>query len=413
MSTTTQHEPTTTSTDGSGRQPSTDREAAGLWRVIAAREVTTKLGDRAFLGGIAFTLAIVVVAFIVTFFVSAQTTSYDVAVVEDETPILTAAAATLSGGEDDPVAVDPVEVADAEAAEAAVTDGDADVALLRTDEGYELVSESGADSGLEAALRAAVSEAALTANAQAQGVDLEQLAAGSELGTRELDEREESGPRSAIAFGFAIVFLMTAIGFGMAIAQAVVREKESRVVEILAAAVPIRALLWGKVVGNSVLALGQVVLLVAVSLAGLAATGYGDLLAGISGAMAWYVVLFVLGFVTLAALWSVAGSLASKQEDLGSTTVPVQMLLFIPYFVALLAGETVRTVFSMLPIVSTMVMPGRIAEGGVPLWQIGVAIGSTLVAAIVFVRVGERVFERTVLRTGGKLGYREALSIKE
>lgn len=413
MSTTTQHEPTTTSTDGSGRQPSTDREAAGLWRVIAAREVTTKLGDRAFLGGIAFTLAIVVVAFIVTFFVSAQTTSYDVAVVEDETPILTAAAASLSGGEDDPVAVDPVEVADAEAAEAAVTDGDADVALLRTDEGYELVSESGADSGLEAALRAAVSEAALTANAQAQGVDLEQLAAGSELGTRELDEREESGPRSAIAFGFAIVFLMTAIGFGMAIAQAVVREKESRVVEILAAAVPIRALLWGKVVGNSVLALGQVVLLVAVSLAGLAATGYGDLLAGISGAMAWYVVLFVLGFVTLAALWSVAGSLASKQEDLGSTTVPVQMLLFIPYFVALLAGETVRTVFSMLPIVSTMVMPGRIAEGGVPLWQIGVAIGSTLVAAIVFVRVGERVFERTVLRTGGKLGYREALSIKE
>jgi len=413
MSTTTQHEPTTTSTDGSGRQPSTDREAAGLWRVIAAREVTTKLGDRAFLGGIAFTLAIVVVAFIVTFFVSAQTTSYDVAVVEDETPILTAAAASLSGGEDDPVAVDPVEVADAEAAEAAVTDGDADVALLRTDEGYELVSESGADSGLEAALRAAVSEAALTANAQAQGVDLEQLAAGSELGTRELDEREESGPRSAIAFGFAIVFLMTAIGFGMAIAQAVVREKESRVVEILAAAVPIRALLWGKVVGNSVLALGQVVLLVAVSLAGLAATGYGDLLAGISGAMAWYVVLFVLGFVTLAALWSVAGSLASKQEDLGSTTVPVQMLLFIPYFVALLAGETVRTIFSMLPIVSTMVMPGRIAEGGVPLWQIGVAIGSTLVAAIVFVRVGERVFERTVLRTGGKLGYREALSIKE
>jgi hypothetical protein len=39
------------------------------------------------------------------------------------------------------------------------------------------------------------------------------------------------------------------------------------------------------------------------------------------GAVAWYVALFVLGFVSLASLWSVAGSLASRQQDLQATTV--------------------------------------------------------------------------------------------
>ena len=75
-------------------------------------------------------------------------------------------------------------------------------------------------------------------------------------------------PTTAIAlmiatFAFAILFMFSAMTFGMQIAQSVVTEKESRIVEILAEAVPIRQLLIGKVVGNSLLALSQVVLIVA------------------------------------------------------------------------------------------------------------------------------------------------------
>lgn len=385
-----------------------------LWWLIAQREISTRIRDKAFVGGTAFSVVLIIGVFIVTTLISGGPRSYDVAVIEEPPGVVDAAVQTLSIGEDEPAEIDVLTVDSVEAAEEAVLDGDADLALLPTTDGYEIASEDGSDSQLASALRAAIAETVYATNAEAAGVDLAELAAGTAVDHRALDpDSSQAGPRTAVAFGFAIVFLLTAMSFGMAISQSVVREKESRVVEILAAAVPIRALLWGKIVGNTVLALGQVVVLVAVSLAGLAFTGYTDLLAGLSGAMAWYVVLFILGFVSLAALWSVAGSLASKQEDLQSTTLPGQMLLFVPYFVSVLAGEGVRTVFSMLPIVSTMVMPGRIAEGHVPLWQIAVAIVSTVVAAVVFVRVGERMFERTVLRTGGKLGYRQALAIKE
>ncbi len=141
-----------------------------------------------------------------------------------------------------------------------------------------------------------------------------------------------------VNIGLALVFYMTALGFGMMIAQSVVQEKESRVVEILAAAVPIRALLWGKVIGNTVLALSQIVVIAAASLIGLLLTDQADILKVIAPVAGWFVVFFVLGFVALAGLWAVAGSLATRQEDLGSTTLPGQMILMIPFFFAVFAG---------------------------------------------------------------------------
>jgi ABC-2 type transport system permease protein len=73
-------------------------------------------------------------------------------------------------------------------------------------------------------------------------------------------------------------------------------------------------MLWGKVLGNTVLALGQTLLIAVVGLLGLALTGRGHLLAGLGPAVAWYVALFLLGFVSLASLWSVAGPLAAGRR---------------------------------------------------------------------------------------------------
>ena len=62
-----------------------------------------------------------------------------------------------------------------------------------------------------------------------------------------------------VAIGFGLVFFMSAITFGSTIAQSVVEEKQTRVVEILMSAIPVRALLAGKIVGNSIMAFGQIV----------------------------------------------------------------------------------------------------------------------------------------------------------
>jgi ABC-2 type transport system permease protein len=56
-----------------------------------------------------------------------------------------------------------------------------------------------------------------------------------------------------------------------------------------------------------------------------------------------------------------------------------------------------------------MTMPGRLAQRDVPGWRIAVAIATTVAAAVVFVRVGERLYERTLLHTSRRMSYREAL----
>jgi ABC-2 type transport system permease protein len=385
-----------------------------VWRIVAEREVKVRLHDRTFLLATGFTLVLLVGLFVIMSFVGGGSDEYDVAVAraEDERLVSLAESSLRDGSGDEQARVDAELVADVGAAEELVRDGDVDAALVPGDDGLVVVGDSGVDDTLSTALAGAVSSDALQRNAEEQGVDLAALSEGTTLSERLLDPNaDETGARSAVAFTFAIVFLFTALSFGMTIAQSVANEKESRVVELLAAAVPIRPMLWGKIIGNTVLALGQLLLIVAVGIGGLLATGRRELLAGIGPAVGWYVALFVLGFVTLAALWSVAGALVSRQEDLQSTTLPGQLILFVPYFISTFGSEQVQTVASMLPIVSTMVMPGRLAMGEVPWWQLAVGIGLTVLTAVVFVRVGSRIYERTLLRTGGKIGYREALRL--
>lgn len=383
------------------------------WRVIAAREMSVRLRDKVFVGSTIFLAAGVIVAIMLAALLGGRPDTYELGVVHGTGETIAKAGEShlrAQSGNDDVITTRSYD--ESSEAEQAVLEEEVEAALLPVEGGYQVVGDTDVDGQLEAALRSALTSVTTSANAEQQGVDLERLTAGTELEQRLLDpDSEDADAKGSVAFAFALLFLFTALGFGMSIAQSVVQEKESRVVEILAAAVPVRQMLVGKIVGNTVLALAQIVLLVSVGAIMLLVTGREDLLVGVGAAAIWYVVLFVLGFLALASLWTVAGSLATSQEDLQSTTLPGQLLLFVPYFVAVSANDSLKEIFSMLPIMSTMIMPGRIAQGEAPLWQVGVAIAATVVAAILLLRVGARLYERTLLQTSRKLSYREAFKL--
>ncbi|AWB91933.1 ABC transporter permease [Aeromicrobium chenweiae] len=392
----------------------TDRDVSGAWRVVAEREVITRVREKSFRYGVLAMAAGIVVLVVLTSILGGRPTDYTVGVVDERAADVVSSASKVVDRTDDGSTAEPRSYDSVAAAERAVRDGDVDAALVATSEGYEVVGDRDVDSTLSSALTTVAATTALQTNAESQGVDLAELQSGSAVSERLLDpDAEDAGPRQLAAFVFVLLFYLTAVIFGMTIAQSVVQEKESRVVEILAAAVPIRAMLWGKIAGNTALALGQIVVLSVVGVAALALTGETSLLAAIGPAVAWYVLFFVLGFVALAGLWAVAGSLASRQEDLQSTTLPGQVILFAPYILAVTAGASVKTIVSMLPVVSAMMMPSRMAEGGVPAWQVGVALAVNVVSAFVLVRFAARLYERTLMRTDRKIGFGEALRLSE
>lgn len=386
----------------------------GAWQVVAEREISTRVREKSYVYSALFMVVGVVATVVLTSLLGGRPTDYTVAVTDEASAAVVTAASNVVDRTDVGSTARAEQYESAGAAERAVSDGDADAALIATDLGYEVVGDQEVDSTLSAALSTVAATSALQANAQEQGIDLEQLQSGSAVTERLLDpESDDAGSRSAVAFVFVLLFYVTAVTFGMSIAQSVVQEKESRVVEILAAAVPIRAMLWGKIVGNTVLALVQILLLAVAGVGTLVVMGETDLLSAVGPAVGWYVLFFVLGFVALAGLWAVAGSLASRTEDLGSTTAPGQVVLFAPYLIAVVAGEGVKTVVSMLPVVSAMLMPSRIAEGGVPLWQIGVGLVVNVIGAMLIVRFASRIYERTLMRTERRIGFGEALKLSD
>jgi ABC-2 type transport system permease protein len=200
----------------------------------------------------------------------------------------------------------------------------------------------------------------------------------------------------------AMLCYITSLIFGLQIAQSVVEEKQTRIVEILVSSIPTRALLAGKVIAMTLLAFAQIALLAVIALVGTTVT---DLDAGLLDALrptlGWFLPFFVLGFIMLAAIWAGTGALAARQEDLGSTSGTVQMVVLIPFFAVLFLRDNAAALqfLSYFPFSSPMAMPIRIFQGDAAGWEPFVALAILAVTAAFLLAVGARIYEGSLLRT--------------
>jgi ABC-2 type transport system permease protein len=214
-----------------------------------------------------------------------------------------------------------------------------------------------------------------------------------------------------MSLAFGILFMMVAMIFGQTIAMNTVVEKQTRVVEILLAAVPDRVLLGGKVLGNSLLALSETVLIALAAWITLQAVGDQTILSMLTTPLLWYVVFFVVGFVLLASLYAGLASLVSRIEDVGSAVMPITLVVMIPYFIviALNSNEAAMKVLSFIPIVSTVAMPVRMIQGQGHWWEAAIALLILIAATLAAVLAGARVYSRSLLQTGKPLKFLQVL----
>lgn len=387
------------------------------WPLVAAREIQVRLRDKNFLTSTVLTVLLLLAVMVApSLFGGGGSMSYKIGVEGAEGVSIVQQSEQVAQASDEGASLTATELGDAAAVEEATRTGDVDYGLIQTDAGWELVDEGPTSNELSAIVGEVVRTQALTANAEAAGTDVGSLMAGTELTTRDLTESSD-GSNGLMAFilgmVFAALFYMSSLMFGMQIASSVVEEKQSRLVEILAAAVPIRSLLFGKVVGNTVLALGQLILIVAVGLIGLTFTDFDIALPGLMEGVAWYIPFFVFGFLALACIWAAAGSLASRNEDLQSTTMPLTMVLVLVFVVGINLQGMWREIGSFVPVLSTILMPMRILEGETAWWEPVVALALVLVFCWFTIRIGARLYQRSVMHTSGTMSWRKALTAKE
>ncbi len=358
--------------------PSAPTTAQSIW-LVAEREIGSKLRSKAFVISTAI-LFLGALALVVWGGISAGDDSgTPVAVTSDAAQYVP-----------DEANLDVTDAADRAEAEDLVTSGDVDAAIVGDSSsplGFVIIAESEAPTQLMLAL------------AQVPPVEL-------------LDP-DDSNPalRYLVAIGFGIVFLLAASLFGGTIAQSVVEEKQTRVVELLISAIPTRALLAGKVVGNTVLAMGQILILAAIAIVGLTVTGQGEILQGLGAPIAWFAVFFLFGFILLAALFAAAAAMVSRQEDIGSTTMPLTMLIMAPYFLVIFFNDnpTVLAIMSYIPFSAPVGMPMRLFLGEAQWWEPILSLAILIATCIAAILVGAKIYENSLLRMGGRVKLREAL----
>lgn len=204
-----------------------------------------------------------------------------------------------------------------------------------------------------------------------------------------------------------LLFLLTMLLAGMVLSN-LVEEKTNKIIEILAAAVPVDAIFLGKLMAMLAMSF------VGIAVWGTAAVIGYTLFVGTSfplpqPAVGWPLFL-LLGLTYFATAYTLLGSLfigigaqAATVREVQTLSMPITMAQVVIFFLATYSvnrmGETPELAAAIFPFSSPFTMIARAAQSGA-LWPHALAIIWQLLWVAIIIRVGVRLFRRNVLKSG-------------
>ena len=217
---------------------------------------------------------------------------------------------------------------------------------------------------------------------------------------------------AGIAFIAVLLAYGQLFGYGVWVATGVIEEKASRVVEILLSAIRPRQLLAGKIAGIGLLGVVQLASIATYAIVLSLATGALEL-PGVAVGIALVVLAwFTMGFAFFAGLFAVSGSLVARTEELQNAMVPINLIIFVSFFISIGALEspdsTLSVAASVLPFSSALAMPVRIALGSATTAQVALSIILLVGGTAALVPLSARLYAGAVLKTGSRVKLRDA-----
>jgi ABC-2 type transport system permease protein len=390
-------------------------DAAAI-RLVAGRELGTRLRSKAF-QVVTLILALVIIAICVILGAtsgpaSATKVGY-VPAAQGQAAPLKAISASL--GE----SVDTVAVPDEATGKQQVSAGTLDALLDGDGTSVVVVVPKDIDGGLQNAVNVLAGQVAL----QRQITDLHgdpatvmQAQATAKAAVRPLQAPFPYQVQDLVLGIVAgVLVYMSLMINGQSVAQGVVEEKSSRVVELLLATIRPWQLMAGKVLGIGLVGLIQILVIgVAGVVAGLATGVLTISVTAAVGTVVWLIVWFLLGFFMYAIVLAGVGALVSRQEDAGTVVFPALIPLIAGYVMSVSIlpadpGSKLIEVLSVIPLFAPTMMPMRLAMGGVPVWEPILAVVLTLALIPLLVWGAGRIYRNAVLRTGARVSLKQAL----
>lgn len=207
--------------------------------------------------------------------------------------------------------------------------------------------------------------------------------------------------------GQFLIFFLTILLAGMVLSN-LVEEKSNKIIEILAASIPMESVFLGKLFAMLGMALLGILVWTSVGLIGFAAIG-PDLPNFPTPAVGWPMFIglcftyFIMTYLMLGALFLGIGAMAATVREVQTISMPVTMAQLINFFFASYAltktGEPIEKFAAIFPFSSPFAMIGRAALEPV-LWHHAVAIIGQIFFAILLLRLGVHLFKKNVMKSG-------------
>lgn len=129
----------------------------------------------------------------------------------------------------------------------------------------------------------------------------------------------------------------------------------------------------------------------------------GEILPGL-GMLGLFVGYFIGGFFMYSGLYAAVGAMCNSDEEAQQAQWPVIMLLIVPIVMVTTVIEdpssTMAVTLSLVPFFSPILMWGRVAGGGVPVWQIGLSFVLMAVAVVAVAWLAGRIYKVGILMSG-------------
>jgi ABC-2 type transport system permease protein len=387
----------------------------GVW-LVAQREILARARSKAFIISTVVLVVLIVALSIVTTLVGGTGHSDSTVGVTSQTASLSAPLSASAKSVGQTVATRTVP--DEATGRAEVNSGKLDALLVGDGSTVQVVVKKDLDTKLGNVLHVLAGQVAFNQKIESLGgnpADVSAAVAAAPVRVTSL-QRPHAYNTQQLVLGIiaGILIYLSLLLSGQMVAQGVVEEKSSRVVELLLSAIRPWQLMAGKVVGLGIVGFTQMVVVGGVGLiAGLATGALTIPTSAAVGTVVWLVVWYVLGFVAYALTFAAAAATVSRQEDVSGVITPILMLVIVGYVlgVSILPGDPssgLIETLSMLPMFAPTLMPMRVAMGGVPAWQLVVAVGGMVVVIPLLVLLSARIYRNAVLRSGARVKLRDA-----
>ena len=207
--------------------------------------------------------------------------------------------------------------------------------------------------------------------------------------------------------GQLLLFLLMMLLAGMVLSN-LVEEKGNKIIEVLAAAIPMDAVFFGKLFA-----------MLGVSFVGIAVWGgFGALVAALMGglsydlpepALGWPLFLalgvayFSMGYLLLGSLFLTIGGMAATVREVQTLSMPVTMAQLMVFFLAMASitdpGSPLELTAAIFPLSSPFAMLARAAQSA-DVWPHLLALAWQALCVAIFIKGGATLFRRRVMKSG-------------